>query len=623
VTNIVGTTATLGGLVVSTGMLSAQLISASSLAVSGMVSGSTLVGTSVTSGGLFATNVTGTNVVGTNISSATLNLSTGLTTGMLLATTSISTGTIESNLGGFNTINSTTISSSNVYLSQNLFVGGTLTTVNITSTNVLQTNITATSLIISNGSLNATFNANTIGPIVTSNGNVGIGATVGNSRLTIVASTPPSTNESGVSGIQILSSNGITTASLYLGADGTGDVTWIQSTKNGAFVPLSLLPRGGNVGIGTTSPGAKLDVSGTLRATTSVTSGGLFATNSTVTNIVGTNVTLGGLVVNNAMWLNTTGSTISEDVSLASSIGTGSIINSLSTITLAVAGSGTGNNTGFLPPNSGKYILFSGTGTRYIQTKALNLTNAVYINLYAIVGNDSNGGEGPESGEDIAVQYSSDGINYTSAGIIILSTGSASWTTFTLVLPAGAKGSNIFLRIIQVANSGGGNDQYGIQSISIINSGFYGTDISINGNITSGRCLITNTTNATGVGTGGSLTVLGGVSISKDIFVGGTLTSSSDIRLKENIVNIKDVNEKMLDKIDNIRGVKFNYKYSNSEDKHIGFIAQDFVEYFPELLRRPDIDGYYTLDYQKVNVILLECIKELREEIRELRENLV
>ena len=221
------------------------------------------------------------------------------------------------------------------------------------------------------------------------------------------------------------------------------------------------------------------------------------------------------------------------------------------------------------------------------------------------------------------MQYSSDGINYTSAGIIILSTGSASWTTFTLVLPAGAKGSNIFLRIIQVANSGGGNDQYGIQSISIINSGFYGTDISINGNITSGRCLITNTTNATGVGTGGSLTVLGGVSISKDIFVGGTLTSSSDIRLKENIVNIKDVNEKMLDKIDNIRGVKFNYKYSNSEDKHIGFIAQDFVEYFPELLRRPDIDGYYTLDYQKVNVILLECIKELREEIRELRENLV
>jgi hypothetical protein len=140
--------------------------------------------------------------------------------------------------------------------------------------------------------------------------------------------------------------------------------------------------------------------------------------------------------------------------------------------------------------------------------------------------------------------------------------------------------------------------------------------------ISSGTVISTNTSNAIGVGTGGSLTVLGGASISKDVYVGGTLTNSSDIRLKTNIVNIKGEDERMLDKISGIRCVKFNYKNSTFEHKHIGFIAQDFIENFPELLRCPDIDGYYTLDYQKVNVVLLECIKELQQEIQELKMKL-
>jgi len=139
------------------------------------------------------------------------------------------------------------------------------------------------------------------------------------------------------------------------------------------------------------------------------------------------------------------------------------------------------------------------------------------------------------------------------------------------------------------------------------------------GNITTGSIFITSTENSIGVGTGGSLTVLGGASINKDVYVGGTITSSSDIRLKSNIRNFKKDGENFLDKIENIRTILFNYKEDTSLVDQVGFIAQDFEETFPELLRRPNPEGYYSLDYQKMSVVLLECVKELYDEILELR----
>ena len=52
---------------------------------------------------------------------------------------------------------------------------------------------------------------------------------------------------------------------------------------------------GGNLGINTTNPTSTLDVSGTARITTSITSGAVYATNSTITNSVATNVSSGTL----------------------------------------------------------------------------------------------------------------------------------------------------------------------------------------------------------------------------------------------------------------------------------------------------------------------------------------
>ena len=122
--------------------------------------------------------------------------------------------------------------------------------------------------------------------------------------------------------------------------------------------------------------------------------------------------------------------------------------------------------------------------------------------------------------------------------------------------------------------------------------------------------LLANANQSIGIGSGGSLTVIGGASISKDLYVGGTMTSSSDVRLKENITELSG---DYLDLITSIRTVKYNFIDNHNKTPEYGFIAQDFEKSFPELVRKPGPDGYYTLDYQKMTVVLLKCIKELKE----------
>ena len=118
--------------------------------------------------------------------------------------------------------------------------------------------------------------------------------------------------------------------------------------------------------------------------------------------------------------------------------------------------------------------------------------------------------------------------------------------------------------------------------------------------------------------------------------VGGSITAtgnitaflSSDERLKENIIPISNA----LDKLDKIEGVEFDWtdEFIETESggkgvdgfhfrKHdVGIIAQQIKEVLPEVVaERPD--GYLAVKYDKIIPLLIQCIKELKEEVIELK----
>ena len=113
-----------------------------------------------------------------------------------------------------------------------------------------------------------------------------------------------------------------------------------------------------------------------------------------------------------------------------------------------------------------------------------------------------------------------------------------------------------------------------------------------------------------GIGTNASGTT-GEIRATNDI----TAFYSSDERLKENIVPLTGA----LDKVKALRGVSFDWKELNEEEKStvhsheghdIGVIAQEIQAQYPELVTERE-NGYLAVDYVKLTAVLLQSIKEL------------
>ena len=103
---------------------------------------------------------------------------------------------------------------------------------------------------------------------IDSSGNVGIGTSSPVSRLSVAADETGYTNDKAQ--ITIV---GATNANqrVFLGYNTSTDKGFVQATKVGtAYQDFLINPSGGNVGIGTTSPTAKVDINGTSRYTINV-----------------------------------------------------------------------------------------------------------------------------------------------------------------------------------------------------------------------------------------------------------------------------------------------------------------------------------------------------------------
>ncbi|KYG67637.1 hypothetical protein AZI85_16690 [Bdellovibrio bacteriovorus] len=89
----------------------------------------------------------------------------------------------------------------------------------------------------------------------------------------------------------------------------------------------------------------------------------------------------------------------------------------------------------------------------------------------------------------------------------------------------------------------------------------------------------------------------------------GTLTQNSDIRLKENIERIPA----SLAKINQLNGVTYYWKdRARDSEKQMGLIAQDVEKVFPEAVRTTK-SGYLSVAYQNLVAPLVEAVKELHK----------
>ena len=130
-----------------------------------------------------------------------------------------------------------------------------------------------------------------------------------------------------------------------------------------------------------------------------------------------------------------------------------------------------------------------------------------------------------------------------------------------------------------------------------------------------------------------------------NVRVTGTVTAqnltSSDSRLKENVSSLSRKKTKTLNSVISMNPVEYNLKqvYTESsggdsvrvqkkmydeksqqfQKKHFGLIAQELKEIYPDLVYEED-DGYLSVDYTGLIPILIQSIKELREEIDNLRD---
>ena len=112
---------------------------------------------------------------------------------------------------------------------------------------------------------------------------------------------------------------------------------------------------------------------------------------------------------------------------------------------------------------------------------------------------------------------------------------------------------------------------------------------------------------------------------------GNVISNVSDARLKTNIENIPNA----LDKVMSLNGITYNWNENtpeefNKEQKEVGLLAQEVAAVLPEIIHDApfdrDLEGnsksgedYKTLQYERVVPLLVEAIKELKEEINTLK----
>lgn len=96
----------------------------------------------------------------------------------------------------------------------------------------------------------------------------------------------------------------------------------------------------------------------------------------------------------------------------------------------------------------------------------------------------------------------------------------------------------------------------------------------------------------------------------------GTYVQPSDLRLKENIQPLQDG---VLQKVNSINTVHYNYKNDKEKNTTTGVIAQELKEIFPEFVHQDEENDYMGVNYAGLSVVAIKALQEQQTEIEELK----
>jgi hypothetical protein len=397
----------------------------------------------------------------------------------------------------------------------------------------------------------------------------GIGTTAPINKLDIFAAKadPASTGATANGNLRLgatVSGNHV----LDFGVSSSSTYSWMQARDKSAYgtsYNLVLNPNGGNVGIGTTSPTAKL-------------------------NLVG-----GGFRI-------------------ASGIANSSTRPALNTSTIGSyeirgVGSGASGSTQSDGADDGFLRLSAGGGLNSNVQSSIDLTG--YSNVADMSTNIVMRTAGTER------------LRIDNAGNVGIGTNSTS-STLTVGNSAGTIPGEITLNPTGTSNEGGqiifkksltGSvndwtvDQFGTSAANARFRIFNTTELN-------GLLILEN--GNVGIGTNAPTTRL---YVNGDI-TANSIAGTSDIRFKTNIRPV----ENALDKVKGLRGVYYNWNQQAFPEKEfgtqseLGFIAQEVEKVVPEIVTKDKTkDEYRSVKYDKLVALLVEAIKEQQKQIDSLK----
>jgi hypothetical protein len=424
-------------------------------------------------------------------------------------------------------------------------------------------------------------------------------------------------------------------AELFLGCPGTdyvnGLVTiggWLLDGTRQPNLTVNNYTR--NVGIGTTSPAYKLDVTGIGRFTGDSaevlrlhkTSGGSSQIVMTTSfgNSFGISPFIAGVsnggfsitdITNNVQRIVIQDSTGNVGIGTTSPGGNLDVQGSSTTNVSYFRTSGSANRYIFNVQNiqNGAQVDFRVHGSSYSETLFGNsMTNASAIlgqpsaSAVFAIGNYNNGPLvlGTNNSERLRILGDGNvGVGVTAPAFPLDVNGPGRFVS---------NGASRVLYLVQDQTNAGNIIQFRNQSNTDIGEIVYrNNQFYIYSNAISGYIMYANpATGNVGIKTS---SVSYALDVSGDIRATADIIAYSDARVKENINTITDA----LTKVTSLRGVTYTRKDTEDKSEKVGVIAQEVLEILPQVVQQDD-NGNYSVAYGNMAGVFIEAIKELKSQ---------